>query len=463
MCRNWSDDRDRSILALIGMTAGEAEHGAGMAEEKQQVDEFAYDGRFDDPLTEHASVAFVGGGVRDHGSAKPEASIPSTGKRPERYPDRILVSVKRPPDTDDSDESFYSCPGTPKNSLGEDVEAQSAYIPPNPTDSGGTALTFHRPHHISYSAPSPESIQLTSYLYASHKGKEPAPSVLSSALETIPQHKFQFSQFPHTRQRRDFEEQIQSTLGSAESSFNASSSFSNKPGMDWSPPTSLETSFNEDLGPITRPTRPNCPRLDIVAEGIDETRFSGDEEAPYNGDSDGDTTDIDDSRVGYRHKQPRPLANRASQSLRNLPLSRNQQRKASATPNPNNTMEEEEEEVALQKMAKEFFDDEYEPPYNPGTPSFGSLGRDHEIHLMNEQAAGSGSGAGEWENINYALELVKEVQGPWDDDNEFGEVGTSFGEAFSGECFLVIAPFILSGFLCLPLSNIPEINYIRGP
>lgn len=444
MCRNWSEDRDRSILELIGMTSGEAEHRVKMAEEKQQVDEFAYDGRFDDPLTELASAAFVGGGVRDHGSAKPEASIPSSGKRPEHYPDRILVSVKTPPDTDDSDESFYSCPGTPKNPPGEDVEAQSAYIPPNPTDSGGTALAFHGPHHICYPTPAPESVQLTSYLYAYRKRKGSAPSMLSSTLETMPQ---QFSKFSRTRHWRDFEEQIQSTLGSAESSFNASSSSSNKPGMDWSPPTSLETSFNEDVGPITRPTGPNYPRLDIVAEGIDEMKFSGDEESPYNGDCDGDMTDIDDPRVGY--KQLRPLANSsergsASQSLRNRPLSRNRQRKASATPNPNNTREEEEEkdedeeEVALQKMGKEFFDDEYQPPCNPGTPSFGSLGRGHEIHRMNGRATGSGSGAGEWDNINYALELVKEVQEPWDDEDEFGEVGTSFGEAFSGESFIVI-------------------------
>lgn len=433
-----------------------------------EVDEFAYDGRFDDPLTEHTSPAFVGEGVRDHGGANPEASIPSTRKRPEyypRYPDQILVSAKRPPDTDDSDESFYSCPGTPKIPPGENIEAQNAYTPLNPTDSGEATLTFHKPHHTTYSTPPPESIQRTCYLYASHKGKGPALSMLSSTLETSPQHKFQLSQFPHTKQQRDFEEQIQSTLGtnttgSAESSFNASSSFSNKPGMDWSPPTSLETSFNEDVGPITRPTRPNCPRLAIVAEGIDETRFSGDEEAPYNEDYDGYMTDIDDSDVGYRHKEPRVLAQRskggsATQSLTNRPLSRNRQRKASATLNPNNTKEEEEEEeVAFQKLAQEFFGDEYEPPRDPGAPSFGSLGRDHEIRHMNGQATSSGSGeaqqdrAGEWDNINYALEFVKEVQEPWDAEDEFGAIDTSFGEAFSGESFFVIFfPHYLASYI----------------
>lgn len=497
------DDRDRSILGLIGMTDGE-ERKAGRRvetrERKQKVDEFGYDGRFDDPLTENpSSTAFVGptstapdwtmdtlishfSGLASKGknilppSAEGEASKSSIKKQQEqhylRYPDQTLLSIERSTD-DDSDGSFYSCPGTPKSPLGESIETANAYPRPGFTDNGRTTLAFHKPHHTAYPTPELESIQQTSYLHASHKGKEPVPPILSSTLEARPQRKLHLSQFPQTKQRHDFEEQIQSALGTnttylAESSFNASSSFSNKPVTDWSPPTSLETSFSEDAGSATRPTKQKGPRLAIVAEVIDEMRFSGDAEAPYNGDCDGDTTDMDDSDIGYQHKQPRALPKRskrisATESLRNRPLSRNRQRKVSVTPNPggrkvdrikqqtNDDDDDDEEEVAFQRLAGEFFGDEYEPA--SGTSGF-SLSTDYGRQGSGSGAAQVGEGlAGEWDNISNTLELVEEVQEQWDDEDEFGAIDTSsFEKAFSGESFPAT---VFSSYLV----SYPGINY----
>lgn len=489
------DDRDRSILGLIGMTDGEerkADRGVETREKKQKVDEFGYDGRFDDPLTENpSSAAFVAptstvadwtmdtlishfSGLVSKGkntlppSGESEASKSSIEKRPEqhypRYPNQITLSIERSTD-DDSDGSFYSCPGTPNNPLGENIEAGNTYPRPSFTDNGRTVLAFHGPHHTAYPTPEPESIQQTSYLHTSHKGKEPAPSTLSSSLEPRPQCKLHLSQFPQTKHRRDFEEQMQSALGtnttySAESSFNASSSFSNKPVTDWSSPTSLETSFSEDAGSATRPTKQKGSRLAIMAEVIDETRFGGDAEAPYNGDCDGDTTDMDDSDIGYQHHQSRAPPKRskrvsATESLRNQPLSRNRRGGVSATPNLDGRevgqvkqQTSEEEEAAFQRLADEFFGDECE--LVSGTSGF-SLGRGYGRQDSGSGAAQIGEGlAGEWDNINNILELVEEVQEQWDDEDEFGAVDTSsFERAFSGESIA------LSSYL----ASYPEINY----
>lgn len=508
------DDRDRSILELIGLTSveeGDVELRVGMAGEKRQI---GCDGRFDDPVTEHPSPAAPVSQISTHLGLKstntlldsnenirtqrgvnPEVSIPSlvVGKRLEQhnpcYLDRVRISMEIPADVGDSDESFYSCPGTP-----EGIKAGNAHLRSNSADSGDDIPVLHR---IVYSTPKPKSVQQTSYMRISHKGKEPSISAFPLDLLRKPN----LSQFPQPKQRRDFEQQMQSALGtnttcSAESSFNAASSSPNRLRTDWSPPTSLETSFSENTGTITGPTRQKGPRLAIVAERLDETN-SGDVEAPYNGDCDGETTDIDDSDASYEHMQSCILARRpkmaslATRPPKKRPLSRSQQKNSPSTPKLNdrkvrqpnrqtkegNEKEREDEDAAFQKLAKDFFGDEY--GLDPGTLPFVSISgvrpvnghtayireggaKEGEDPLLGEIEGGL---AGEWDNINNALELAEEVrdmeeardveetqdveepQEQLDDEDEFGAIDPSFERAFSGKSFFIIRLSMLSSLL----------------
>lgn len=450
------DDRDRSILDLIGLTSGE-ERDVGLKVgivKKQQADEFEYDGRFDDPVTEHASPAASADRASTHPCSNINAFVsriseltskstntllPSSEdilkQQNPRYLNGIRVSLEIPADANDSDESFYSCPGTSENLPGENIEGGNVHLRPNSTNSrGDTVPTIH------HSTPKPEFAQKNFYPRLSQKGKEPS-------LSPNPPRKFYLSQFPRSKQWDC--EQVQSASGttptcSTESSFNASSSFSNRLGTDWSPPTSLETSFNEDTESLTRPTKQKGPRLAILEEGLDETKFLEDAEAPYNGDC--ETTDIDDSDVSY--EQSRVTSKRASEKR---PLS---QRNVSTIPKPDgrkfdqpNHQTREEEDAAFQKLAKDFFGDEYEP--NPPVHTFLSVGG---AHPMNEHAAcilggegaqegedpllreiGEEGFAGEWDNINNTLELADETQKQRDDEDEFGAIDPHFEKAFSGK------------------------------
>lgn len=316
------DDRDLSILELTGLGPGfrdETENGVEMAGRKEPVDEF---GRFDDPLTEHSSPTAsagrtilqsyleaetpmscisevaskgtytllpLGNGIPEtRGGASAEVSIPSPpalDKRRERQNPRYFDGVPIPVEmsTDDSsDQSFYSCPTPPRleHAIEENIEVAYVHSRPGSTDSDETLRVIHRTQRAAYPTPDPEPVQKVSYLRSSNKGKGPCLSTPYPKPEARTQRKLHLSQFPLAKQRGNLEEQMLEIFGtgttySAESSFSASSSFSNKPGKDWSPPTSLETSFNENVGSMIRPARRERPWLSIVAERPDEPELPG--------------------------------------------------------------------------------------------------------------------------------------------------------------------------------------------
>lgn len=384
------------------------------------------------------------------------------GQHPQHLLDGIQTSDEAVTDVDDSDhDSFYSCIGTPPRS--ESVvrlnTGTSCLSPPDGRDS------IQKPRRTAYRNPEPNTIQQMSHSRPSvftNSGERPRLSNPLSNPGTGTRRGFHSVLPLLYKQQGDFEEPIRvpsetTTTGSAQSSFNASSSFSSRVGKDWSPPTSADTSFNETGDPITRPIRQKVlgtARLAIVAEGVREANFVGEPESPYNADLDGETTDIDDPKcLRALPQRPRKLLqpttpqNRPSQRRRKRGLIALQPSGGEEHKDHAQKVKQDKEE-AFQRLAEAFFGGESGPdsgsPLAPSNSSVRKQNRSHPViggdgeveSLLGE--AGEYS-VGEWVDGRIELGREEDVQEQRDDDDsdDYGTMDSSFEGECSSEFYVI--------------------------
>lgn len=486
-------DRDLSLLPLIGVLSTKKRDIERKAvDEEDEEDEES--GRFDDPVTEYPStIASV-----DRSSSQDrlgiDASVPhisrfcprsrsilrpndvapisSSPRSRRQQQNKSYTYFEEVTDADDSDESFYSCPGTPPRSApsGRPIELETSGST-SPISSISTVRAFQRPCRAAYSRPDSNFTLQTPYFRSSLVTNNETRPSLSGPSRPEPRGQRKFSSF---KQQNTFKKQLQTsfdtnTICSAESSSNAPSSFSSKAEKDWSPPTSADTSFNEveDVKFMSHQTTQDGPGkawLAIVTEGATEMRLSE--------GSGNDTTDIDELGISYRYERSHILPRKPGgvpPSIQPTPsksqsLPRNGRKKTSALKSNGRKSEQSQvemraaddyEENAFQKLAEAFFGGE--PELSLGSaPSPGDMptSKKQDISHLHQQAIESNEGE---KADAYAVPRVVETeslidgggsinnnQGPLagaqeqlDDEDEFGTIDSSFENEFFGEFFYV--------------------------
>lgn len=494
-------DRDLSLLPLIGViSTKKRDIERKVVDEEDEEDEEA--GRFDDPVTEYPSTTASDDRSSSQDRWGIDASVPyisrffprsrsillSNGVAPisssprsrRQQQNKSYTHFEEATDADDSDESFYSCPATPPRSepSGRPIELETSGST-SPISSISTVRAVQRPCRVAYSRPDSNFTRQTSYFRSSLvTNNEKRPS-LSGSPRPEPRGQRKFSSF---KQQNTFKKQLQTSFDtnaicSAESSFNAPSSFSSKAEKDWSPPTSADTSFNEveDVKFMSHQTRQDGlgkAWLAIVTEGATEMRLSE--------GSGNDTTDIDELEICYRHERshilPRkpggvPPGIQPTPSKRQS-LPRNGRKKTSALKSNGRKSEQSQvemrvadddyEENAFQRLAEAFFGGEPELSLGSAlSPGDMSTSKKQDISHLHQRAiepnedekadAYAVPRVVETESLIDGGGSINNSQGPLagaqeqlDDEDEFGTIDTSFENEFFGEFFYVGYFYMLS-------------------
>lgn len=511
-------DRDFSVLQLIGM---ESSRVGDMAQEVHPVvrmaDTYQCDGRFDDPVvvcpgpvisadrgSPYTQRRVEGSSFKEEGAMISTAQgILEGGRRAHldksfadpanlqhiQYKRHFLGGVQAGEELvsdagDSDDQSFYSCSGTPpppepiKEKAGLDIHFSS----PLPIQDENSTRTDQRPRHSS----GPVTNQQTSYLRLSMPTS-------SSKGPGIPRGFHSPRPPPSIKKQGDFGGSIQAsfdttTTGSAQSSFDAPSSFSTKAGKYLSPPTSADTSSNEaedtrkSMNRTIRSKSLVSGRPSVVTEGIGVKKFLGGLETLYQGDLDSEATDIDDPEINPI--TPSKRSSRRSGKNKSLFVPHLNHKEYEGRQTYKGTKED-DGEAAFLMLAEDFFGRESRSSSDPQVvPIVMPIRKAHEVKLaiggdeevqigetlrevVDEGLVGEWfDGLGRCERTEVIPDKHAEeeedqreehFQEPWDDDDggdddEFGTIDTSFEDEFLSEflcqlLFLRFLPIYPSKFL----------------